>query len=442
MAKLNLEDIKKDMIVVADHNQVNPANLSKSLYFGGTGKYKEWEFRQLGGYNSVRTELFGSPEKPFGTNQTDLAILRGTQERRAEVTRLQRQLGTHKLQVERFRVVLEDAIKTFPPLINKTRKKIAKKNAKHERTNIAMISDTHLGLNIDPFEVEGNQYNWTVAARRLGKVFHDIAHFKLDHREDCEKLVLNMGGDLCQGIIHLSDAGQDLMTYQMIGAARMIVQAIDYELDFYDSIDICITDDNHMRLVTQVKGKDRAMAQKFDSFNTMLFESVQQAFRNEPRVRFLRPKTPFTEYKVFGRTHFLTHGDTVLNLGMPAKNINPSSLSAQISAMNAVRSDSERIEVVWAGHVHTGTYIALQNDVDVFINPSLSGIDPFAQSIGIISGHQGRTSRVGQWLVETTREERVGDQRIMWAHKADENPEYEKIVTPFDYELALSKSLV
>lgn len=231
-----------------------------------------------------------------------------------------------------------------------------------------------------------------------------------------------------------------MMTYQMVGAARMIIQAIDYLRDFYNEIECAITDDNHMRLLTLTKGKGRATAQKFDSFNTMMFEMVQQAFRLDPEVKFLRPKTPFTEYKVFDRTNFLTHGDTVLKLGWVSKKIDTGSLGAQIANINATRHDDNRIEVVWAGHVHTGLQLALETDVDVFINPSMSGIDPFAQSIGILGGSSHRACRAGQWLVEQTREERVGDARIVWCSKSDDDADYEKVITPFDYELALKKT--
>ena len=36
------------------------------------------------------------------------------------------------------------------------------------------------------------------------------------------------------------------------------------------------------------------------------------------------------------------------------------------------------------------------SDVDVFINPSMSGIDPFAQSIGILGGSSHRSCGAGQ----------------------------------------------
>jgi hypothetical protein len=293
------------------------------------------------------------------------------------------------VQFERFRMALHDALEMFPVQVGKAHRPIVsgKRHQFHERVNMLMVSDTHFGLNIDPHEVESNQYNWNIAARRLGKLAYDAAHFKFDHRNECQQLVINFGGDLCQGIIHADDAGQELMTYQMVGAARMIVEMIDYLRNYYNEILCPITDDNHMRLITLTKGKDRATAQKFDSFNTMMFEMVQQAFRHDPTVKFIRPKTPYTEYKVFGRTNFLTHGDTVLKLGWVSNKIDTKSLAGQIANINSTRSDEDRIEVVWAGHVHTGVQLALECDVDMFINPSMSGIDPYAQSIGILGGN-------------------------------------------------------
>jgi hypothetical protein len=430
-----LENIKKDIERVAELLGTEPTALTKTKYFSfPTSYYREWTFRKHGGYAAVLRECFGMATAQHGDDPRDIASIQGTRDRNNFVSALRKELGTHVQQVERFRAAMLDALKTHPIMRAKNTKcLVPTKNSNHERAVSVLISDDHFGNNVDPREVEENQYNWTIAARRFARVIHDVAHFKLDHRKECERLILNLGGDLCQGIIHPDDSSTELMTHQMVGTARMIIEALDYLLQFYPIIDVPVTPDNHMRLFTHTKGKGKAVTQKFDSFNTMMIESVQQAFRNEPRVRFNIPMTPYTTYKVFDRTHFLTHGDTVLKLGYPGSSVATSAISAQIDRMNAGRSEADRIQLVLAGHVHTGTYIALQNDVDCFINPPLSSVDPFTQSIGYLK------NRVGQWMIEHTRDMRCGDQRIIWVHKADDDASMEQIITPFDYSLALRK---
>jgi hypothetical protein len=239
---------------------------------------------------------------------------------------------------------------------------------------------------------------------------------------------------LIHGVIHADDYNADLLAIQMMGAARYIIQFIDYQLNFYEKVFCPTTTDNHARVFTPVKGKERARAQKYDSFNTVMFEIVQQAFRGNPNVEFLIPKTPYTKYLVFGRPFWSTHGDTVIETGNPSKTLDIGKIVGKIDAINSVLPEKERMQALLLGHTHTGIHIGLDSAVDLFINPSMSGIDPYAQSLGII-----RPSRPGQWLMESTREHRIGDMRLVWLANADNDGTYEEIIEPFDYELGLRK---
>jgi hypothetical protein len=240
-----------------------------------------------------------------------------------------------------------------------------------------------------------------------------------------------MGGDLTQGVIHPEDSNVDLLAWQILGATNYVVQALDYLLDFYPKIVVPVTTDNHMRVVNFVKGRDRARAQKYDSYNTIMFSGVQHAFRKEPRIEFIIPRTPYTNYKVFGKTHCLTHGDTYFSTGYPAKGINVSNLTAQIDHLNAATDPGEQIQVFLAGHVHNGLYMELPNGVHMFVNPAMSGIDPYAQSVGI------KKSNPAQWLFESTKEYAVGDKRLVRVKTADNDSSMEEIIKPFDYSLVL-----
>jgi hypothetical protein len=421
--------IVADIERVADELGVEPAAMTLVKYVRGGGLATEWQIRALGGFAAIAREAFVDE-----TASVDLAAVRGLAMRNKAYRKLQQNYGSDLYRVERFKAALREIFAEYPLTISGPRdRKGPKRKAKADRMIIGHLSDIHFGNNIDPLEVESNQYNWTVAARRMSCVVDSIAHYKLDHRDECEGLILNMAGDLAQGIIHADDANQDLLTWQFAGAVRYIVSAIDYLLDYFPRIVVPVTPDNHMRILTHTKGKDRARAQKYDSFNTMMFEAVQQAFRRDSRVEFVIPRTPYTTFRVFDRTFLSTHGDTVINVGAVDKAIDIKSIAGQIDRINAGLPGEDRVQTVFVGHVHTSLYLGMQNDVDLFINPSLSGIDPFAQSCGILR------SRSGQWLVESTRDHRIGDKRMCWAGAADDDAAYDEIIRPFEYDLVLEK---
>jgi hypothetical protein len=424
----NYESVVADIERVAEALSIEPSAMTLARYYRGGGLITEWQLRSLGGLRAIVTDAFAEEvAKP------DLVAVHGLARRNKAFRKLQNAYGNEVSRVETFKAALKQAFAELPiTLTNRPPKQIKTKKTV-ERMVIGHLSDIHFGNNIDPFEIESNQYNWTVAARRMGYVTSMLANYKLDHRDECGGLILNMGGDLAQGIIHADDANQDLLTWQFAGAVRYIVASIDYLLNFYDKIVVPVTPDNHMRILAHNKGKDKARSQKFDSFNTMMFEAIQQAFRRDDRVEFLIPRTPYTTFKVFGRTFFSTHGDTVLNLGSPSSSVDIKSIAAQIDRINAGLPEVDRIQTVLAGHVHTSLYVGLQNDVDLFINGSLSGTDPYAQSLGYMR------SRVSQWVLESTRDFRVGDMRSIKAQEADDDDVWDEIIKPFEYSLVLEK---
>lgn len=421
--------VVSDIARVATSLGITPGSMTTAKYFKHGGTCSEWEIRSSGGFTPiVRAEW------PQTGDEGELANVRGLTNVNLEVRRLQRQVGNEASRLARFEDVIGRAIKMMP--VGPTRKHTpVKSNRKKQKGRMVTghLSDIHFGLDIDPLEVEGNQYNWTTAARRLGKVVSSLADYKLDHRDECEGVILNFGGDLIQGAIHADDNRQDLLTWQFLGAVRYIVDAIDFLLGSYDKVIVPSTPGNHDRVITTTKGRDRANAQKFDSFSSMLFGAVQMAFRQEPRVEFLMSRYNYTIFPVFGHTFMSTHGDTMLDTGSPGSSVNVSSLVAKINNLNVSLPSVDRIDVLLAGHVHAGLYLPLSNGTDVFINPSLSGSDPYAVSKGFIK------SRVGQWIIESTPDYAVGDHRMCWVNDADDESHYDQIIRPFDYSLMMNQ---
>lgn len=427
-----LSQIVDDIRRVATEAGCEPAEIKMASYRKGGGQFTEWQLRSNGGLTNIIRDAFGDPEEP------DHMVVRGTQRRRAEVRRLRRELGDTRYSREWLTDAIRRVSREMAPLkVPRARASLrARDAAACDRENVGHFSDIHFGVIIDPYEVEGNQYNLQIAARRFACVVDAIARYKLDHRKECLGLVLNFAGDILQGLIHTSDHNQEMLVHQAIAARRYITQAIAYLLQFYDRIRVPMSPGNHDRLITFTKGRDRATAQKYDNLLTIVFEGVQAAFWQDPRVTFEVPKTPYTSYRVFDRVWTTTHYDTFLTVGNPERSVDVAAIGAKVDKINAGLSDADRIQVVLGGHVHTALYVGLMNDVDLFINPSLSGSDPHAAASGYMR------SRRGQWLIESTRDWRVGDTRMVWADGADLVSDYDEIITPYDYELVVKKALV
>lgn len=426
--KISLQEVVEDIKRLAEVLDKDPSEITRGDYFGNGGDYTFNDIKKLGGLAGIIKDAF--------PQEKDLGQSRGIKQRSAYVGKLERETGDWYYFEERLKGAFCDALQKFPITVNKRRPVPSPRvaNKVYERTNNVLISDTHFGLHIDPLEVEGSHYNWTIAARRFGYLIDAIAKFKLDHRDDCGELILNFAGDICHGSLHPEDSNVDLLSFQIVGATRFIVAGIDYLLDFYPKIRVPITTDNHMRMLNHVKGKSRATSQKYDSFVSIMFEGVQQAFRNEPRVEFILPKTPYTLYKVYGRTHLITHGDTYISLGYPGRSLDIGKITAQIDSLNATMVTENKVQVLMSGHVHHGVFSELQNGVQLFINPSMCGVDPFAQAIGV------RASNPAQWMFESVREYAVGDQRLVRVSEADGDPNFESIIPAFDYDFALRRT--
>jgi hypothetical protein len=172
---------------------------------------------------------------------------------------------------------------------------------------------------------------------------------------------------------------------------------------------------------------DRAVNQKWDSIETIINYALKYALKNVKNVDVIIPKTPYLEYKVFGKKIFATHGDTVLNPGYPGKSIKTGVLENQINRINASLKDSDEYSVFIVGHVHVASVTHLSNNSVMITNGSLVPVDEYAVSIGMME------SANGQYLFESVEGFPVGDCRFIKVSQEDDtNKELDKIIKPFE----------
>jgi hypothetical protein len=417
---MTTEQIVEHIKLISEELGVAPYDLTKAEVLE-SGAIKEWDLRKLGGLAAIRKAHFEEP--------IDLAGKRGIQIKKSYVNKLERELGERDYFLESVTKKVGEIFERCPLKISKASTIKATTSSAKSREVVALISDTHFGLNIDPTEVPGNGYNWLVASRRMGKFTEQVATYKIEHRKATPRLRLCLGGDLAQGIIHLNDAGTDLITNQVAGTADILVKMIDYLQHYYSEIVVEAVPCNHLRLPH--KGPDRAASQKWDSFSTMIYLIVQAAFRSHKNIQFHFQKTPWADFEVLGHRVYLSHGDTVIEPGNVSDNININKLSHAINKLNAM--ERKKYEVVMLGHVHTPLYLSLKG-VKLVINGTGSGSDGYAQSIG-----HGFHSEAVQTLFEVTPDYAVGDYRQIHLDDADEIVHYNTIISPWEYGLILDK---
>jgi hypothetical protein len=345
---------------------------------------------------------------------------------------LERQIGDVEYISGRLHSALADAVVANPPVISKLNKPKIAMYSPARREIVAVISDTHFGQFIDPEEVIGQRYNWQIAARRMARFAHQISTYKESHRKGTAlRLILN--GDIIEGKIHNDDNGVDMLASQMDGARQILTSLIDYLRHFFEVIYVECTPGNHGRW--PFKGPGRATAQKYDSAATTIYRGIEAIFRGATDVVFNIPKTPYNSFKLCGvHRAFVTHGDTVFHAGSPGKSVNVERLTRQIFTLDASRVLQEPVAVTILGHYHVPLWSKLENGSDLVINGCGSGLNAYAQSIGIFGG------KPIQVFFESTDEHAVGDFRMVDLTPADEETLLDEIIpTPSPLGVAFSK---
>lgn len=422
-----LEQVVADIAQVAHSLDLDPSELTMRKYSENGGKFDGRSLKSLGGFSAIVRTAFPESYEEENVNRSFLT------RRRTYAAKLERQLGDGDYVFNRMRDAFASALSDVEFAVSALKKPaVQTKKAEKLRENVALLSDTHFGLEIFKQEVIVNQYNWKIAARRLGKFVDQVATFKHEHRAQCPQLRLCLGGDLGQGIIHWqSDAGTDLITHQVVGITSYLIQAIDYLRHHYSKIVVECTPDNHMRMVHKADG-GRSRSQKFDNFSTMVYMGLQAAFRMAPDVTIDIPMSPITTFNVLGHKYGLTHGDTHINTGNVGKAISMKSIADQVLRLNQASPDNAPYRVLCLGHVHVPLHTDLPDcQTSIVINGTMSGADGYATSEGFFSSVPSQT------VWEATADYPIGDFRIIRLADASDDPKFEGIIKPYDRNIKI-----
>lgn len=298
--------------------------------------------------------------------------------------------------------------------------KPAKKKATTRVLN-TIWSDLHFHSLLDPREVP-MAYGPVEEARRMAAVAVQVAEYKRQYRDETS-LVINIAGDIIQGQLHDPRDGAPLAE-QCAAAIHILVQAIAFQCSQFKHVTVECTPGNHGRNTARHHG--RATLQKWDSIETIVYVAIKAALSRIPNVTVNISHRPYILYKNFGKTTFVTHGDTVLKPGYPGSTIDVAGVRKQINEFNAARPEEERATLFAVGHVHVGSITRLPNGAIFMSNGCLIPPDAYAQSIGV------HDTACGQWIWESVEDHLVGDTRFAVVDSyTDKDAKLDKIITPF-----------
>lgn len=272
---------------------------------------------------------------------------------------------------ERRNHVFDAAFDTLPPDLGIFRRE--RTSMLREATAVALASDWHVEETVDPGTiVDVNGYDLAVAEARAEKFFDAITWLVDYHRSGFQirDLVLWLGGDLISGYIHeeLVEGNALSPIHASRFARSLIIRGIRYLLaeSELENILVVCNHGNHGRTTT----KKRIQTGAENSYEHLLYLTLRDDFRDEPRVKFAIARGAHLFVPIYDFTAHFHHGDDVKFWGGVGGLEVP--LNKALEKWRTVR----RFDWSNIGHFHQ--YKGL---LDKQINGSLIGYNPFAMAV-------------------------------------------------------------
>ncbi len=251
-----------------------------------------------------------------------------------------------------------------------------KNSGKREMTCVALCSDLHVEEPVTLESVGGiNEYNMTIADKRLKRFFAGICWIIEHHRADgtivIRDLILALLGDLMSGFIHedlvQSNALSPIETsLWLLPRIRDGILMLLNELGL-ESITIPCSYGNHGRTTAKTRVQNGAS----NSYEWLFYHTLASHFADEPRVRFVITASPHQYVEAYDKTLHFHHGDSVRSMGGVG--------GISVPLLRAMpRWDAAR----YADYHHVGHFHTYSDFGRLMVNGSLIGFGPFSQWIG------------------------------------------------------------
>jgi hypothetical protein len=250
--------------------------------------------------------------------------------------------------------------------------KSIKSDPSGEVTAVAVLSDIHYAETVKSDNVNGkNEYNPKIAKTRLEFFFKNLAKLIIiyKHHSQINNLVLAMLGDMINGHLREESLENNSMSpiEEMLEVKGVLEAGINYLLDNTDvNIVLPCHSGNHARDTQKIRPSTEAG----HSYEYVLYHVLANAFKDNPRVKFIIPTSYHSYIDVGGLTIRFHHGHFMkYNGGMSGIYI---SVNKAIAQWNKV----QHADLDVFGHFHQ-----LRDGGNFICNGSVIGFNSFAISI-------------------------------------------------------------
>jgi hypothetical protein len=419
-SKQSLEEIVSLIELVSKELEKEPNQISVTDL---KGFVSERQLKNHGGLPLIKKAHFPETEK-------DLASINKLKLTSKYIQKLE----INKGKVDAFKEELIKAIDNLQLKIPKIKSIKVKKSSKDKVEVVAMLNDNHIGLIVDPEEVGNiNSFDFKEAGRRVALYVKEVCSYKRYKRSSVSRLNLVFAGDNLAGLIHSLDTKSvHLMIHQLNGMFHIYTHAISLLLQEFPEIVVYGLPGNHSRAVHK-NGGNRAVVETYDSYENILFYGLSVAFRANKNIKFDIPKTPYAFINLPAGRCMVVHGDHIFSkyLGNPGTSINVKSLSGAIKDFNAgeISKGNTPVKLILFAHVHTFAHFITNDGVEVYISPSLVGLDQYAHSLTI------NNNFIAQPVFESTNKFILADSRLIRLNGADLDKSLDELIPIYKKEL-------
>ncbi|GAC1604384.1 MAG: hypothetical protein NVS3B25_33610 [Hymenobacter sp.] len=244
-----------------------------------------------------------------------------------------------------------------------------------EATAVALYSDWHLEERVDLHQMNGlNEYNPDIAEARARCCFQNTLRLVQKERAAVriDELLVWLGGDFITGYIHeeLSQTNYLSPTEATRFAKRLLIAGLEFLLIHgkFTRLRVPCNPGNHGRTT----GKMQLSNSYKMSYEWMMYQDLRDYFRDEPRLVFDIPESPFAYVRVYDKTLRGFHGEAVKYGGGIGGVAIP--LLKYVGRIDQQRPADYNV----LGHFHQ----FIQPAKNICMNGSLIGFSPYAQKIG------------------------------------------------------------
>lgn len=182
-----------------------------------------------------------------------------------------------------------------------------------ESTAVAIWSDWHIEETVDSDTVNGlNEFNLTIAEQRTEKLFRKCVDFVKMFQQDTEikEMIIALLGDFISNDIHDEnlETGSLRPIEAILFAQRQIIAGIEFILNNTNvNLTIPCHSGNHARTTKKVHVSTEAG----HSLEYLMYHNLATYFGNNPRVKFIIPRSYLSYVQVYNTTIRFHHGHDI-----------------------------------------------------------------------------------------------------------------------------------